>query len=488
MIHPFSTFRIYWEFAMLLFTIVALLVTPVFLAFYFDKFEKWYLYNLAIDAVFICDIVIWFFTGYYDSRTQLIVMDPTFAMSKYLRGFFIVDILPVLPLELFIVLFESLWYLASLNLLKILRMRTTIIYLSRLYHVYQINFHLYKIMEIGIIVIMCVHWTACLEYYLPLMVAKIAGQDDALVIEKVYIEICRSWIQSPYMAKRKTRRAIYISCVNRAIISLTGSKHYLNMLAPEDIAYNLILTIFGFLGFVYLLARFSQLTTTFHSTSKRHMKLIQQLYTRYKELSQPLQRQLTAYYQYRNKKGFETDKLIINHVSPYLREKLLLHKYQRLVKNVELFKHLPEVVLTQLIGTVRSEIFMTNDVLITAGTNGDALYFIASGTVAVYNIMGREMCHLEDGAYFGELSLVLEDEPRLVKIVAVENSEVYILSRVDFNRVLVPYPDLLNYLQEVTLVNLEQTPGLEKICEDRDSLLSVSGGVNISGIKAKRKD
>jgi len=45
------------------------------------------------------------------------------------------DILPVLPLEFLIVLFKSMWYLASLNLLKILWMRTVIVYSRRLYYV-----------------------------------------------------------------------------------------------------------------------------------------------------------------------------------------------------------------------------------------------------------------------------------------------------------------------------------------------------------------
>lgn len=69
-------------------------------------------------------------------------------------------------------------------------------------------------------------------------------------------------------------------------------------------------------------ARILQLMTTFHSTDKRHLKLIQQLqqYMTYKELPHSLQRRLLIYYNYRNKKGFERDKIIINHVSPYLRE------------------------------------------------------------------------------------------------------------------------------------------------------------------------
>jgi len=65
---------------MIVFTIFALLITPVFLAFYFDEVEKWYIYNLVIDIIFLCDIVIFLFTGYYDPKTQLIIMTPKFVM------------------------------------------------------------------------------------------------------------------------------------------------------------------------------------------------------------------------------------------------------------------------------------------------------------------------------------------------------------------------------------------------------------------------
>jgi len=58
---------------------------------------------------------------------------------------------------------------------------------------------------------------------------------------------------------------------------------------------------------------------------------------------------------------------------------------------VELFRYLPQAVVTQLVGAVRSEIFMTNDTLVKAGARGDALYFIACGTVAVYNNAEKEV-------------------------------------------------------------------------------------------------
>jgi len=51
----------------------------------------------------------------------------------------------------------------------------------------------------------------------------------------------------------------------------------------------------------------------------------------------------------------------------------------------------PEIVAMQLIAKIHSQIYMTNDVLVGIGTTGDGLYFIHSGSMAVYNIMGKEV-------------------------------------------------------------------------------------------------
>lgn len=55
------------------------------------------------------------------------------------------------------------------------------------------------------------------------------------------------------MMKRKTKLAIYLTCVNRAIIALIGSTQYLDVNAPEDIIYHLILSVLGLFALIYLL-------------------------------------------------------------------------------------------------------------------------------------------------------------------------------------------------------------------------------------------
>jgi len=77
-------YRLGWELIMIIFTICVLMATPIFLAFFFDEIKTWFVWNIVFDAIFICDIVITFFTGHYDAKTQLIVMTPK-LVARYAK-------------------------------------------------------------------------------------------------------------------------------------------------------------------------------------------------------------------------------------------------------------------------------------------------------------------------------------------------------------------------------------------------------------------
>lgn len=60
---------------MTLFIVVALMIIPILFTFYLENHEKWYI-NHIINAVIMSDIIIRFFTGYYDHQTQSIILNP----------------------------------------------------------------------------------------------------------------------------------------------------------------------------------------------------------------------------------------------------------------------------------------------------------------------------------------------------------------------------------------------------------------------------
>ncbi|XP_014604827.1 PREDICTED: potassium/sodium hyperpolarization-activated cyclic nucleotide-gated channel 2-like isoform X1 [Polistes canadensis] len=324
----------------------------------------------------------------------------------------------------------------------------------------------YQLFEMIMIIIISINWAACLEYFIPLTVSNIYGRNRG------------SWVDSPALKERTTNYGKYLICLNRAIIALVCSAHYLDTKTPDDILLNIVLSIIGILGFIYVLAQLMQFIITLHSATKKHYKHIQQLqeYMRYKELPYALQCRLLEYFNYYNKKNLDRHQRIINQVSSYLQEvridiifviypnriyenertllffqELILHTYRKFISNVPLCQHIPKSVVSQLTNMLHSVIYLENDIIVKAGEEEDGLYFIASGTVAVYTNLWKEVYHLGDGAYFGDLALFVKSMHHTANIIAIETCEIYILYRVNFQTIMESHPDLFNILYNAVL-------------------------------------
>ena len=97
----------------------------------------------------------------------------------------------------------------------------------------------------------------------------------------------------------------------------------------------------------------------------------------------------------------------------------------------------------------------------------------------------RKVCHLEDGAYFGEIALVMENEQRVASVIAIETCEVLMVPREAFQQVISPYPNLLSRLQKMALDRLDETLLVDEIYKLEDSHPIY---LNISNIKGKRRN
>lgn len=116
-------------------------------------------------------------------------------------------------------------------------------------------------------------------------------------------------------------------------------------------------------------------------------------------------------------------------------------------------KNLPTDVINKLVIRMKSEVYLTNDVIVVAGGLGNCMYFIHYGTVAVYTSTGKELCHLKDGANFGEISLIFQD-PRTASVVAVTSCELFSLKRSDFFEVMNHYPRFKKKIVSMAKKNL----------------------------------
>lgn len=85
------------------------------------------------------------------------------------------------------------------------------------------------------------------------------------------------------------------------------------------------------------------------------------------------------------------------------------------------------------------------------------MYFIDRGTVAIYSESGKEVCHLHDGDFFGEIALVMKHRFRTASVVAVSNCELFRLERADFESSIACYPTVYEEIKRVATNRFEKT-------------------------------
>ena len=105
------------------------------------------------------------------------------------------------------------------------------------------------------------------------------------------------------------------------------------------------------------------------------------------------------------------------------------------LRNVRLFESLDKEELSALSELTFVRTFEKDSVIIWAEDEGDALFIIADGQVKVSIVSedGREviLSLLSKNAVFGELSL-LDGRPRSANVIAIEETQLVMLRRIDF--------------------------------------------------------
>src|SRR5258708_38590488 len=106
--------------------------------------------------------------------------------------------------------------------------------------------------------------------------------------------------------------------------------------------------------------------------------------------------------------------------------------------------------LDELIGHLRMIRVQKGYEIIKQGDPGDAFYLIASGKVSVVrkkSFLKSKIAELGPDEFFGEMALI-SNEPRNATVVAEEVTELFILQRYDFDKILMKNPAIAQELKK----------------------------------------
>lgn len=115
------------------------------------------------------------------------------------------------------------------------------------------------------------------------------------------------------------------------------------------------------------------------------------------------------------------------------------------INSVGLFEKLPQSDLDALNAHARLNSYKKNSIIMTEGEESNSLYIVKSGRVKIYvsDEDGKELTLnvMQEGDYFGELSL-LDGMPRSTSAITQEKTDLYIIQKADFEKVLNDNPQI----------------------------------------------
>ncbi|MCX7857021.1 MAG: ATPase, T2SS/T4P/T4SS family [Deltaproteobacteria bacterium] len=129
------------------------------------------------------------------------------------------------------------------------------------------------------------------------------------------------------------------------------------------------------------------------------------------------------------------------------------------LKNTELFKELDEESLEKLAKKLKTRVYPPNTAIVREGAPGDSMFIIKAGRVEVRKRdpslgIALTIANLDKGACFGEMAL-LTGKPRSATCVAVEETEVFVLDKKDFEELLKSHPQISIALNRIVAERIE---------------------------------
>uniref|UniRef100_A0A182MZC5 Cyclic nucleotide-binding domain-containing protein n=1 Tax=Anopheles dirus TaxID=7168 RepID=A0A182MZC5_9DIPT len=218
--------------------------------------------------------------------------------------------------------------------------------------------------------------------------------------------------------------------------SLSVAHHFLHEWTQS------LLLLGGWIWSTYILLLLIRTIITADASSTQYDEILNEIdaFCGRKRLGRGINRKMSTHFACHYRLHYFDVRPIRAQASDNLRRTVLTEiAFQPFLTRADVFRELPVYVMQDIADQLRFELYLEQDTILAAGGAAEAMYFLATGTAAVYTVDGVELGHLIDGANFGAIALFRPDALRTVSVVALEVCEVYRLDRANFQKLIKPH-------------------------------------------------
>ncbi|KAK9875847.1 hypothetical protein WA026_009634 [Henosepilachna vigintioctopunctata] len=475
-IHPFSKCAIYRERILCVSWIVTYFIGPLKYCFYaFAGEEFWLLIlHMILDVIFFINIIITAFTGYAIPLTKEIVLSRKAIFRSRVFTYLLPELLACLPYYYMTRLVQidlketTVVFLGAIEFVRIFRVRDCLFYLSNMFDSSQISESICTALLLFMCTIYMIFWCACGMFLVYTTVYSYNGLPENSFLRRIQQ---KDNVNTDNIEPFNSFENTFVILLTIAACHFYGAAEgYVEIILPIEKLLCSIIVIIGYLYCNYITAK---LLVAFGSSNISETKYDELLYgvrqyARCRKLPRDIYKRMKVYYEYKYQKRFFKEETILATLPAHLQNEVILFSCRNILAKVHLFKGMPKGILGSILGYIKREIYLPNDVVIRYGEPLTKMYWVSFGTLAVYyGPNSVEILHFEDGDHFGDRCILKQSGTAVLTVVSLEISEIYTLSRKDIKHCKLFINEMTKRVLQDTYEKIELYKLLEEIMLDK---------------------
>ncbi|CAN8246915.1 unnamed protein product [Cochlearia groenlandica] len=379
-----------------------------------------------VNGFFAIDIVMTFFVGYLDKSTYLLVDDQKMIAFKYLRSWFLLDLVSTIPSEVAFKISSQSYGL--FNMLRLWRLRRVSAFFSRLEKDRNFNYFWVRCAKLVCVTIFAVHCAACFYY---LLAAR-------------HHNHANTWIgalNENFLEESLGMR--YVTSMYWSITTLTtvgyGDLHPVNR---KEMVFVIFYMLFNLGLTAYLIGNMTNLVVHGTSRTRNFRDTIQAAsnFARRNHLPLRLQDQMLGHLslKYRTDSEGLQQQETLDALPKAIRSSISHFLFYSLMDKVYLFRGVSNDLLFQLVSEMKAEYFPPKEDVILQNEAPTDFYILVNGTadlVVLNNGIETAVKEVKTGDIVGEIG-VLCYRPQLFTVRTKRLCQLLRMNRTTFLNII----------------------------------------------------
>lgn len=397
-LHPKSPVRQSWEALIVLLLVYIMVAVPIRVAFdvFIERHGFTNYFDVLIDVMFLMDIVLNCFSGYYDGETGDVIMDQRKILKKYLKSWFLLDVIASIPLSIFIDGRFSFFKL--FRLLKLLRVFRLKRYMNVIEFHLGINVIYTRLFKVFIGVFFATHVVGCFWY------------------ATFWIDLNEnSWVVR-YDLEDASLSSKYLASIYWAFSTLT-TVGFGDISAATDLerAFATVCMVIGVSWYAFVISTFSSILAMFdrHEAKKRQDLSLVIQFLRDSNVPKSLRNKILTHVEYSNQQpNASTEKdlpKVLLLLSSQLKTQLLMFINRHLIGQITILRNKTPQMIVQCMQGLKPLVVNKDDIIINMGQHCEELYFLLKGSVIFHlDFHSKLKVSVPEGSLFGEIGCIFD--------------------------------------------------------------------------------